>query len=80
MSAKKTLVDKLVEVCTSIIEENKIYYETSSNDCAFCTAYVVLFVVFVLLCLIISGVYFYWHKRSNKEKTVFALDLIRKLK
>ena len=71
---KKTLVDKLVEECTSVIEENKIYNETlnltSSNDCGSCTVYVVLFVVFLLLCLIISGVfvYFYWYKRSNTEK------------
>ena len=59
---KKALVDKLVEECTSVIEENKIYNETSgvtsSNDCASCTVYVVLFIVFLLLCLIISGVLF----------------------
>ena len=67
---KKTLVDKLVEECTSAIEENKIYNETSSNDCASCTVYVALFVVYLLLCLIISGVfvYFYWYKRSSTEK------------
>ena len=69
--SKKTLVDKLVEECTSVIEENKIYNETSSNDCDCCTVYVVLFVVFLLLCLIISGVfvYFYWHRMSNTEKS-----------
>ena len=71
---KKTLVDKLVEECNSLIEENKIYNEalnvTSSNDCASCTVYAVLFLVFLLLCLITSGVfvYFYWYKRSNTEK------------
>ena len=70
---KKTLVHKLVEEYTSVIEENKIYNETSgipSSDSGSCTAYVVLFVVFLLLCLITSGVfiYFYWYKRSNKEK------------
>ena len=67
---KKSLVDKLVEECTSVIEENKIYNETSLSDCDSCTVYVVLFVVFLLLCLITSGVfgYFYWYKRSNTEK------------
>ena len=71
---KKTLVDKLVEECTSVTEEIKIYNETlsvtSSNGCASCTVYVVLFVVFLLLCLITSGVfvYFYWYKGSNTEK------------
>ena len=40
---KKTLVDELVEVCTSVIEENKIYNKTwtmtSSSECASCTIY-----------------------------------------
>ena len=64
---KKTLVDKLVEECTCVIEENKIYNETlnmtSLNDCSFCTVYNVLSVVFLLLCLTTSGVfvYFYWY-------------------
>ena len=67
---KKTLVDKLVEKCTNVVEENKIYNETLSCNCSSCTVYVVLFVVFLLLCLITSGVfvYFYWYKRSNAEK------------
>ena len=64
---KINLVDKLVEECTSVIEENKIYSGTlnvtSSNDCASGTLYVVLFAVFLLLCLITSSifVYFYWY-------------------
>ena len=57
---KKSLVDKLVEEYTSAIEENKIYNVTSSNDCDSCTVYVVLFVVFLFLCLIISGVFVYF--------------------
>ena len=42
----------------------------SSSDCGSCTVYVVLFVVFLLLCLITSSVfvYFYWYQRSNTEK------------
>ena len=64
---KKTLADKLIEECTNVIEENKIYNETLSSDCSSCTVYVVLFVVFLLLCLI-TFVYFYWYKRSNTEK------------
>ena len=44
---KKSLVDKLVDECTSVIEENKIYIETLSSDCSSCTVYVVLFVVFL---------------------------------
>ena len=48
---RNTLIDKLVEECTSVIDENKIYKETlntiSSSDCASCTLYVVLFAVFL---------------------------------
>ena len=73
---KKTLVDKLVEECSSVIEENKLYNETlgvtSLNYCASCTVYIVLF-VFLLLCLIFDSVsvYFYWYKKSNpKENSV----------
>ena len=50
--SKKSLVDKLVEECTSVIKERKIYNETfnvtSSNDWASCTVNVVLSVVFLL--------------------------------
>ena len=72
-SCKKSLIDKLVVECTSVIEENKIYNETSvisPNDCASCTVYIVLFTIFLLLCLITSSVfiYFYWYKRPNTEK------------
>ena len=60
---KKTLFDKLVEECTSAIEENKIYNETlntiSSNDCASCTAYVVLFAVFLTTSIIIGSICFF---------------------
>ena len=52
---KKSLADKLVDECTSVIEENKIYNETSLSDCGSCTVYVILFVVLLLLCLINSG-------------------------
>ena len=70
---QKTLIAKLVKECTSIIEENKICNKTSmisSNYSASCTVYIVLFVVFLLLCLLTSSVfiYFYWYERSNTEK------------
>ena len=47
---RNILVDKLVEECTNVIDEDKICNETLnvtlSNDCASCTLYVVLFAVF----------------------------------
>ena len=43
--SKKTLIHKLVEEWTSVINENKVYNETlntiSSNECASCTIYIV---------------------------------------
>ena len=67
------LVDKLEEECTRIINEDKIYNETltmtSSNDCASCTTYVVLFAVFLSMSVIICGafVYFYWYKNKQLD-------------
>ena len=67
---KNTLINKLVEECTSVINENKIYNETlntiSSNECASCTVYVVLFAVFLSTSIIIGGVfvYFYWYSKK----------------
>ena len=47
---RKTLIYKLAEECTGVIEENKVYNETlgatSSDECSSCTLYVVLFAVF----------------------------------
>ena len=68
-----SLVDKLVEECISVIDENKFYNETlnviPSNDCASCTVYVVLFAVF-LTSVIIGGVFYYFYWRSKKENSV----------
>ena len=67
---RNSLVDKLVEECINVIEEDKIYNKTlnvtSSNDCASCTLYVVLFVVFLSTSVIISRafVYFHWYKKK----------------
>ena len=87
---KKALVDKLVEECTSVTEENKIYNETlivtSSSECASCTIYFMLFVVFLATSIIISSVfvYFYWHKKNINSQIqkiiVFTLNLFRVLK
>ena len=47
---RNNLVDKLVEECSSVIGENKVYNETlnviQSSDCASCTLYVLLFAFF----------------------------------
>ena len=47
---RNILIDKLVEECASVVDENKVYNETlntiSPSDCASCTPYVALFVLF----------------------------------
>ena len=67
---RNSLVDKLVEECNNVINENKISNKTltvaSPNDCTSCTPYIVLFAVFLSTSVIISGafVYFHWYKRN----------------
>ena len=66
------MVDKLVEECTNVIDEDKIYNKTlnvtSSNDCASCTLYVVLFTVLLSTSIVISAVfvYFHWYKKNKQ--------------
>ena len=70
-ACKNTLIDKLVEESTSVIDENKVYNETlniiSSDDCASCALYVVLFAVFLTTTVIIGRafIYFYRYKKIN---------------
>ena len=85
---RSTLVDKLVEECTNVIDENKIYNNTLNiillDDCASCTLYVVLFPVFSTPSVIIgsSFICFRWFK-ENKQldlKKVLLILSIQKLK
>ena len=72
---RNSIFDKLVEECTNVIDESKIYNETlivtplntiPSDDSSSCKLYVVLFEVFLTASLIIGGafVYFYWYKKK----------------
>ena len=74
---RNSLVDKLIEECSSVIDGDTIYNKTltvtSSNDFASCTQYVVLFAVFLSMSVIICGafVYFHWYGKNvqlNSEK------------
>ena len=66
---KNTLINKLIEECTSVIDENQNYNETlntiPSDDCASCTVNVVLFAVFLTTSVMIdsSFIYFHWYKK-----------------
>ena len=69
---RNSLVDKLVEECTNVINGDKIYNKTftvtSSNDCTSCTLYVVLFAVFLTTSVVISGVFvYYWYLKKNAQ-------------
>ena len=72
------MVDKLVEECTSVIDGDKIYNTTltvtSSNDCASCTPYVVLFAVFLSTSVISSGAFvYYWYFKKSTVRVKFNL-------
>ena len=72
---RNSIADKLVEECTKIVDENKIYDETlntissndSLNDCVSYTPYIVLFTVFLVTSVIIGSVflYLYWHLKKD---------------
>ena len=51
-ACRNSLVDKLVEECTNIIDGDTIYNKTltvtPSNNCSSCTLYIVLFTVFFI--------------------------------
>ena len=68
---RNNLVDKSVEECTSVTDGDKIYNKTltatSSNDCASCTPYVVLFAMFLSASIVISGAFVYFHWYENKQ-------------
>ena len=70
---RNSLVDKLVEDCTNVIDGDTIYNKTltmtPSNDCASCIPYFVLFAVFVSMSVIISSafVYFHWYKTKQLD-------------
>ena len=59
---RNIIVDKLVEECTNVIDENKIHNETlnriPSDDCASCTVYVISFVVFLTTIVVIGYSFF----------------------
>ena len=69
---RNRLVDKLVEKCTNVTDDDKIYNETltvtSSNDCDSCALYIALFAVLLSTSVVISAVFVYFrcHKRNKQ--------------
>ena len=83
---RKSLVDKLVEECISVIDGDTIYNETltvaSSSDCAWSTPYIVLFIVFLSISVAISAafVYFHWYKNKQLKLKDTLMLTIQRLK
>ena len=80
---RNSINDKLVEECTKIVDENKIYNETlittSANDllgdCVSCTPYIVLFAVFLVTSVIIGSIFLYFYWRLKKGGIRVKLNL-----
>ena len=73
----KRLTDKLVEECSENIGGNKMIYNSTLNDygkiCNSCTVYILLLVIFLIICISISSVFIYVHwylKRRYTETTI----------
>ena len=64
------MVHKLVEECINVIDGDIPYNETlriDPNDSPSRTPYVALFIVFLSISVIISGVFVYFHRYENKQ-------------
>ena len=68
---RKSLVDKLVEECINVIDDDTMYNETlsvtSSNGCSSSTTYIILFSAFLSISVVISGVFVYFHWYKNQQ-------------
>ena len=67
---RKSLVDKLVEECISVIDGDAMYSVTSSNGCSSCTTYIILFSVFLLISSVFGGVFIYYRWYKNRKNDV----------
>ena len=57
----KSVIDKIVEECINVVDGDAIYDE-GDYSCPSRTPYVVLFIVFLLISAIISGVFVYYYR------------------
>ena len=67
---RKSIVGKLVQECINVIDGDTTYNKTLSidlNDCPSRTSYVVLFIVFLLMSVIVSSTFIYFHWYKNKR-------------
>ena len=60
---RKSIINKLVEECVSVVDGNKLYDEKSImlvDGCTSCTFYVVLFLIFLLISLVGASIFVYY--------------------
>ena len=78
--SRKRLIDKLVEECSEDINGNEMIHNVTLNNhqkvCNSCTIYIVLLVIFFIISISSTFLYFYWYlKRSNPcvntEKVIY---------
>ena len=69
---RRKIVGELVEECTKNIDENEMVYKNTFNvlvtdyKCGFCTLYIALFVVILVVSVIIGCVFIYlWYSKKN---------------
>ena len=79
---RRKLVDKLVEECIKNIDENEMIYNETFDQiplifykkvCGFCTVYIVLFVIYLVISTVISAVFvcFYWYSKKDNVRFKF---------
>ena len=64
---RKRLVDKLVDECTEIIDEEVKILDKNENKCSSCVLYIVLFSIFFTINVGIAA-YFIYYKYMNSSK------------
>ena len=81
---RKILINKLVEECSENIDGSKMFYNetldiVSLNDykkvCNSCTIYIVLFAIFYITSICISGVFIYFHWYLKKDNFGVKINL-----
>ena len=70
---RNKIVDDLVKECSGNVYENEMIYNETLNDhkkvCGSCTLCIALFAIFLIINIIISSVFIYFHWYLKKDNT-----------
>ena len=73
---RKSIVDKLVDECINVVDEDIQYNKTLSihpNDCPSRTPYIVLFAIFLSISLAGASIFScYWRYKKKEDKMTFV--------